>query len=130
MGAHSLSYSNSGWGQLTLPSLLTGSPAHYFSLTCCSSLWEERGLQLACIPDHLGCHGYPGWRRSSWVNRRTVFVVRRALAGRGRRASALEWVVPGNRLSPPGKNGSPSKRIRRRFHFLQSQLPLFKSVQV
>lgn len=123
-----------------LPSLLIGSPAHYFCLTCCSSLWEERVLPLACIPDHHGCRGYPGWLRSSWVNLCAPFVgcgaapfvscrarsPELASVGAEMRGPALEWVVLGNRLSPGRKNGSPSKPVRRQFLFLQSQLPLFK----
>lgn len=113
-------------------SLFIGSPAHYFCLTCCSSLWEERALQLACIPDHRGCRGYPGWLWSSWVNLRAPFVVCRtrspelASVGAEVRGPALEWVVLGNRLSPGEKNGSPSKPVRRQFLFLQSQMLLFK----
>lgn len=73
--------------KLALPFLLTCSPTHCFCLTCCSSLWEEHSLQLACIPDHLGCRGYPGWRGSSWVNSRALCGLEPS-RGRGRRTSA------------------------------------------
>lgn len=85
-----------------------------FCLTCCSSLWEERGLQLACIPDHRGCRGYPGWRWSSWVNPRAQLALwsaepAPASAGAEMRGPALEWVVLGNRLSPGRKEWQPLK---------------------
>ena len=115
-----------------LPSLLIGIPAHYFCLTCCSSLWEERALQLACIPDHRGCRGYPGWLWSSWVNLRAPFVVCGArspeLASvgaemRGPRWSGWYWEIGSAREE---RMAVPQKPVRRQFLFLQSQLLLFK----
>lgn len=110
-----------------LPSLLTSSPAHCFCLTCCPSLWEEHGLQLACIPDHLGCRGYPGRCWSSWVNPRALCSLLSPCVGEGTQGQRWSGWYREIGSVPQGKNGSPSKRVRRQFHFLQSQLPLFNA---
>lgn len=119
-----------------LPSLLIGSPAHYFCLTCCSSLWEERALQLACIPDHRGCRGYPGWLWSSWVNLRAPFVVcgarspELASVGAEMRGPALEWVVLGNRLRPGRKEWQSLKKRSGGSSFFFKASCRYSSVQV
>lgn len=127
MPAQSLSHPSPRWGQAcsSLPPHKQSSSL-FFCLTCCSSLWEEHGLQLVCIPDHLGCRGYPGGSGAAGSTS-VLFVVRRDLAGEGTLGQRWSGWYREIGSVPRGKNGSPSKPVRRQFHFLQSQLLLFKA---
>lgn len=112
--------------KLALPSLLTSCPAHYFLphllLIPVGGTWPS-----------ISVHSLPP--RLSWLLRVALEQLgqpARSLCGpqrgRGRRASAGVGGTGKSAQSPEERMASsPSKRVRRQFHFLQSQLPLFKA---